>query len=538
MGAMNPFNEQNFFRIRDDSTAADPGTPNWISTENQSTAVVIDADTNFRIRFVVSNSGTANSTSDFGLYVNKNSTSYAAVTASSSNVQAADASSSADATALTTSNFQLTAGTGTAANGEYSEDGVAGANLSNGDYFEVEFGVTIISGDVADGDTLDFRVYYGGSAMDQYDTNATPRVEVNELTVNAGAGSAAGTSTATAVGERDAATDGSAAATSTATAVGESDAASVGSAAATSTATAVGSGIAAAAGSSAGTSTATGVGDSITVNSGAGTAAATSTAVAVGASDAEAPGTAAATSAATGVGESTTAAAGSSTAAGAATGVGESTAASVGSSAGAGAASAVGDTVGGVNSGVGTAAGAGTATGVGASTAEAVGSAAATATAVAVGESVGGAAQNNAGGWLPPEYVKRISKHIAAAEERKAAQARQERERSERVESLLHDAYDELHGIAPEIRPREVKPAPKTPDVTAGQIAALRQTAAALERVNIDKQRLEIARLQLRIRQEIDALAAEAAWQADVERVRREIEIDEDNAILLMALAA
>jgi hypothetical protein len=179
---MNPFLEQNYYRIRDDTTAADPGTPNWITTENQSTREVIDVDTTFRIRFVVSNTGTGAANSPYQLYVNKNSTSYVAVTASSTGgAQSADASSSADALALTTGNFQLTAGTGTAAAGEYDETGETNANIANGNYVELEFGVTIPAADVADGDTLDFRVYYNGAAMDQYDANATALVEVNEV---------------------------------------------------------------------------------------------------------------------------------------------------------------------------------------------------------------------------------------------------------------------------------------------------------------------------------------------------------------------
>lgn len=180
MGQMNPFLVQDHFRIRDDNTAADPGTPNWITTEDQGTAEVINTATMFRIRFVISNTGAANATSNFDLYVSKNSGSYAAVTTTSNNVQAVDAgdSSSADATALSTGNFQLTAGTGTAAAGEYDEDGSVGANLSNGNYFEVEYCVSIVYADVADADTLDFRVYYNGAAMDSY--SVTPRVEVNK----------------------------------------------------------------------------------------------------------------------------------------------------------------------------------------------------------------------------------------------------------------------------------------------------------------------------------------------------------------------
>jgi hypothetical protein len=176
MTAMNPFLVQDHSRIRSDTTAADPGTPVWETTIDQAAALDWPTDTTFRIRFVVSNTGDAVANSPYQIYVSKNSAAYAAVTTTSSNVQSADASSSADALALTTGNFQLTAGTGTATNGEYDETGETNANLGNGDYFELEFGLTIVDADVSPGNTLDFQVYYNGAAMDSY--SHTPRVTV------------------------------------------------------------------------------------------------------------------------------------------------------------------------------------------------------------------------------------------------------------------------------------------------------------------------------------------------------------------------
>ncbi len=214
MTTMNPFTVQEHYRIRDDTTAADPGTPNWITTEDQSASETIATDTTFRIRFVVANTGDANANSPYQLFVSKNGGSYGAVTTSSTGgAQSADAGSSADALALTAGNFQLTAGTGSAVNGEYDETGEVDANLGGGDYNELEFGVTIPAADVADADTLDFRVYYNGAAMDQYDANTTPRIIVSETVSNVGSsagtsavqgvsgsvGSAAGTSTATGI---------------------------------------------------------------------------------------------------------------------------------------------------------------------------------------------------------------------------------------------------------------------------------------------------------------------------------------------------
>ncbi len=180
MTAMNPVNEQEHYRTRDDTTAADPGTPTWITTEDQSAAEVIDTDKDFRIRFVIANTGDAIANADWTLRVSKNSGSYNVITTTSADVQSSStASSSADDTTLTTANFQLTAGTGTAAIGQYDENGALPVNLSAGDFFEIEWGLTIVDADVNDADTLDFRVYYNSAALDVYDI--TPRVEVNKM---------------------------------------------------------------------------------------------------------------------------------------------------------------------------------------------------------------------------------------------------------------------------------------------------------------------------------------------------------------------
>ena len=177
MGAMNPFLVQDHYRTRSDTTAADPGTPVWETTEDQSASLDWTTGITFRIRFVISNTGDGGATPNFNLFLSKEGGAYAAITTSSTNgVQAADASSSADNTTLTTGNFQLTAGTGSATNGNYSEDGIIGTNLTNGDFFELEYGLTIIQGDVNEDDTLDFRVYTATSAFDTYATNATPRI--------------------------------------------------------------------------------------------------------------------------------------------------------------------------------------------------------------------------------------------------------------------------------------------------------------------------------------------------------------------------
>ena len=174
-----PFNIQEIYRIRDDTTAAEAGTPNWVTTEDQDPSgspLSWNTATTFRIRFVQANTGAGNANAAWTLRVNKNSTSYVLITTSSADVQSVDAGSDVDATVLTTANFELTAGTGSAVSGEYDEDGTINTNTGSGGFTEFEWGLTIVDADVDDGDTLDFQIFYNGAALDQVDI--TPRISV------------------------------------------------------------------------------------------------------------------------------------------------------------------------------------------------------------------------------------------------------------------------------------------------------------------------------------------------------------------------
>ena len=178
-GGMAAVIEQEHYRIRNDNTGADPGTPNWISTEDQATRTVIDVDTMFRIRFVIANTGDANANATYALYFSHEGGTYTAVAASGTAVITADATTPTDADTLTTANFQLSAGTGTAANGEYDENNSISNNLAAGDYTEFEYCVQLnSSAGIADGDTFDFKVYYDGAEPDV--TDFTALVEANK----------------------------------------------------------------------------------------------------------------------------------------------------------------------------------------------------------------------------------------------------------------------------------------------------------------------------------------------------------------------
>jgi hypothetical protein len=192
-GGGTPVTVQDHFRIRSDTTAANPGTPVWVTTEDQANSptscLTYPLDTSFRIRFVISNTGTGDQTANFGLMFSQNGGAYTNINIISNTTQpvrAADASSDVTATALTTANFQLSAGSGTAANGQYVEANQITPTLALGTYQELEYGIlfnSTASTPAVNGDTFDFRIYLNSSTpFDTY--TVTPRVTVGAAAAN------------------------------------------------------------------------------------------------------------------------------------------------------------------------------------------------------------------------------------------------------------------------------------------------------------------------------------------------------------------
>lgn len=220
------------------------------------------------------------------------------------------------------------------------------------------------------------------------------------LVLETNSGSAAGTSTATAVGVALAATTGTSSGTGTATAVGKSTADAVGSSTGTSTVTAVSAVVASAVGSVSGTSSVTAVGSSLAA--GVGSSSGTATATASSTSLATGTGTSSGTCVATAVGQSTAPATG--TAAGTSTVTAPSTVAlsGVGAVAGTSTAAALGSSLSEANgaitgtstvtaegiafaTGTGAAVGTCASTGIGAANADTVGSITGTSVVTAAG---------------------------------------------------------------------------------------------------------------------------------------------------------
>ena len=176
--------DQDSFRIRNDD--GNETTATWKAAAN--TGASLEVDTNWRIRFLIQNTGDAtkstNGSQGWQLQYNLNSAGWNDVNASSSVVISSASPNLADNTSTTQ---QLGAGTfdAIAANKFDEVDGrtlgaVAQA-LSNGQETEVEYCWQLRSADVANNDSIQLRVVYysaGNTAFDTY-TN-TPTITVVE----------------------------------------------------------------------------------------------------------------------------------------------------------------------------------------------------------------------------------------------------------------------------------------------------------------------------------------------------------------------
>lgn len=166
------------FRARNDDGSETGATWKFGANVNWTQAV----DENFRVRFLVQETGAGTLSGTFGgqLQYNLAAAGWNNVTASSSVVQAVASSNITDGVATTQ---QMGAGTFVAGSIDEVDGNVANVSLSGDDETEVEYVLTIVSGDVTDAQTLQLRVIGLGddtTALTAY-TN-TPTVTVSAVT--------------------------------------------------------------------------------------------------------------------------------------------------------------------------------------------------------------------------------------------------------------------------------------------------------------------------------------------------------------------
>ncbi len=152
--AGSPNNRQVHYRTRTDSGGID-ASPTWGAAED--TAFWPGYNTNFRLRAVVENTGTAAGSIGSASFFRCGFATAVAISTTSAFIKAADASTSADAAAVTVQ--RLTSGTGVFQNGQYDEDGSLSAySLTNGNFTELEYGLQLLSADLGGGETVTFQI--------------------------------------------------------------------------------------------------------------------------------------------------------------------------------------------------------------------------------------------------------------------------------------------------------------------------------------------------------------------------------------------
>lgn len=160
MTHVNPISNQTDFRFRVNS--GNEATATWLAAIN--TDISIDVDTSFRYRVVVAE--TANSTNpltvNLTLFFSLNLGTFTLITASTP-IQFGTFIGSSDGDVTTQQ-----VGSGTFVDGELDNTGVvADLDIQNSET-EMEYCLTIDSGQVANDDTIDLQAFTGGVALDNY----------------------------------------------------------------------------------------------------------------------------------------------------------------------------------------------------------------------------------------------------------------------------------------------------------------------------------------------------------------------------------
>lgn len=136
-----------------------------------------------RVQEIGAGSLSGASTDDYGLELSKNSGAYVAITASSNNVQIDTASGlTADAATTNRATNGITDGSGSFVAGEQEEtNGVIEDHQLTADNFtEHVWALTLVDGDLADGDTLDFRITLNAGAPGMTNT-VVPRITISKV---------------------------------------------------------------------------------------------------------------------------------------------------------------------------------------------------------------------------------------------------------------------------------------------------------------------------------------------------------------------
>ena len=166
--------DQRHARFGNDDGTADPAT--WVDVEDANISAALD--TNIRLRLVISDTAAGGITPAPGilqLQYSKNGGAYSNVTGSSSNVRSHTTTHFADADAVTRKLTQYGSNTFSSAGAWESSGATSGfVALGGSSDTEIEFCFQLRSADVSNGDTFDFKLTWGGLALNAY--TKIPRV--------------------------------------------------------------------------------------------------------------------------------------------------------------------------------------------------------------------------------------------------------------------------------------------------------------------------------------------------------------------------
>ena len=179
----------NAFRFYDDGTESG-SSPLGIQNANI-TRDVASGDRKVHLRYRIQESGGADgaTTDDYGLEYRKNGGSWTAVTASSSNVKSDTASGLTDGAATTNRGTNgISDGTGSFVAGEQEEGNgvIEDLQLTTDNFTEVVWALSVIQADVAETNTLEFRVTLNGGSPG-ITNSVTPQITITKEEIVFGA---------------------------------------------------------------------------------------------------------------------------------------------------------------------------------------------------------------------------------------------------------------------------------------------------------------------------------------------------------------
>lgn len=152
-----------------------------IDAENTSISRAVNADSDLHLRLLIQATNTAPgaSTDDYQLQYSKNSGTFTNITASSADVQGYASAGLTDGSATTNrATNGISDGTGSFVAGEQAESGLVTDHLLTGSNFtEHVFALRLLFADLANADTIDFRLLVNGGTMVY---NVTPQITVSQ----------------------------------------------------------------------------------------------------------------------------------------------------------------------------------------------------------------------------------------------------------------------------------------------------------------------------------------------------------------------